>query len=75
MSALSMNGNNGLSRTEIRDLFSKHAGEAEITTALALLREAGKVEVERVGTGGRPAETWKLQTRDQSDRSAERSEP
>jgi hypothetical protein len=47
----------GLTRTAIRDLFSRHS-TAQVDRALEELRESGAVVVEKVSTGGRPSEVW-----------------
>ncbi len=48
----------GLTRTEIREIFSRNRSEAEINSALRLLDEYGLVRYEREETGGRPSERW-----------------
>ena len=48
----------GLSRTDIRDLFQKNQTSARIEQALALLKEFGRARCERVATGGKAAERW-----------------
>jgi hypothetical protein len=48
----------GLSRTEIRDLLSRHATAGSIAAALDLLHELGLARSERVETAGRPSEKW-----------------
>lgn len=47
----------GLTRTEIRDLFSRHAS-GEVDRALEDLRGTGRAIMEKVQTGGRPSEVW-----------------
>jgi hypothetical protein len=49
---------NGMSRTEIRDLFARHGQVDQITTALAALLAYGKVRFEERHTSGRPVEMW-----------------
>jgi hypothetical protein len=49
-----------LSRTEIRDLFGKHALKHDVDRALEVLQNLGMVEVQKVRTGGRSAEVWRL---------------
>jgi hypothetical protein len=48
----------GLSRTQIRDLFSRHAGKSAIDPALCQLEGLGLARIEIRETGGRPAEVW-----------------
>jgi len=48
----------GLTRTEIRDLFKRNKGEQEIGQALEALRRKGRVSCEKIETGGRAAERW-----------------
>lgn len=49
----------GLTRTEIRDLFGRNAGKADVTRALALLAEHGKAcRSEDRSHPGRPTERW-----------------
>lgn len=48
----------GLSRTEIRDLFSKHGLRAQIDRALNGLGAAGLARMQRTPTAGRPEERW-----------------
>jgi hypothetical protein len=50
----------GLNRTQIRDLFQRHASGARIDGALELLRSAQMAESSGTSTGGRPAEVWKV---------------
>ena len=49
---------NGLTRTNIRDLFGRHKDAGDIARALDLLLQRGLVRSETRGTGGRPTETW-----------------
>jgi hypothetical protein len=49
---------NGLTRTEIRDLFGRNRSEAEITAALTTLEERGLARRVQVPTEGRPVERW-----------------
>jgi hypothetical protein len=56
--ALRAAGDEGLSRTEIRDLFGRHKGADRINQALGLLQKLGRVHKEDVPTAGRPAERW-----------------
>jgi len=48
----------GMTRTQVRDYFGRHARSADLDRALGLLREHGLVTCQSVGTGGRPAERW-----------------
>jgi hypothetical protein len=49
----------GMTRTQIRDLFGRNKGAARIDQSLALLLGEGRVRMEQhVNTGGRPAEKW-----------------
>jgi hypothetical protein len=50
----------GLTRTEIRDLFNRNKNAARIDQGLAILEEYGKVFLEKktTGTKGRPEERW-----------------
>ncbi|MDQ2744599.1 MAG: bifunctional DNA primase/polymerase [Chloroflexota bacterium] len=47
-----------LSRTQIRDLFGRHANEGRIETALQHLAVTGKATAGTQSTGGRPVEIW-----------------
>jgi phage/plasmid primase-like uncharacterized protein len=49
----------GLSRTEIRDLFGRHRRSHEIERALGVLARQGLARPERVQTAGRPTDVWK----------------
>ena len=48
----------GMTRTEIRDHFSRHKRSAELGRALNVLQEYGLARCEREGTEGRPEERW-----------------
>lgn len=48
----------GVTRTEIRDLFVRHAQRSQIDRALSTLRANGLARVEKTPTGGRPEERW-----------------
>ncbi len=57
--ALRQQGEAGMTRTEIRDLFKRHRSSNQLGRALDVLTEQGKVKrAERPETGGRPAEAW-----------------
>jgi hypothetical protein len=60
LSALCSAGGNGLSRTDIRDMFVRHLSAARIERALGVLHKANLATVEKVNTGGRPAEVWRI---------------
>ena len=51
-------GSEGLTRTEIRETFSRNRSEAEITNALRVLEENNLATCVREETGGRPSERW-----------------
>jgi hypothetical protein len=61
----------GMTRTEIRDLFGRHRSGSRIDAALAILAEAGMAAMGVEQTSGRPAERWRA-TRDISDQSDQR---
>jgi hypothetical protein len=48
----------GISRNEIHRRISSNVKAAELVKVLARLRDAGRVRVEKVETGGKPAEKW-----------------
>jgi len=48
----------GMTRTEIRDLFKRHRTKAEIDVALTSLIERGKVDKRMEATAGRSVEVW-----------------
>jgi hypothetical protein len=56
--ALRAVGAEGLSRTEIRDLFGRHKSADRINGALGELLKLGRVCKADVSTGGRPTERW-----------------
>jgi hypothetical protein len=49
---------NGLTRTDIREAFSRNRSETEISNALRALEEHGLARCVREETGGRPSERW-----------------
>jgi hypothetical protein len=49
----------GLTRTDIRDAFGRHASTDKIGAALDLLKRRRLATCETVSTGGRPVETWR----------------
>jgi Protein of unknown function (DUF3987) len=48
----------GLTRNELRDLFSRHRSSTRINQALKYLREQGRARNASQATGGRPEERW-----------------
>jgi hypothetical protein len=58
--ALQQAGADGMTRTEIRDLFSRNKSSDRIDMALQLLRTMGRAKPAggTGGTGGRPVEVW-----------------
>ena len=52
------NADDGLTGTEIRDLFGRHASVKDITRALAQLEAAGLVVRVKEKTAGRPVTRW-----------------
>lgn len=48
----------GLTRNEIRELFSRHRSSTRIGQALDYLRDLGRIYSEYQATGGRPVERW-----------------
>lgn len=56
--ALKAAGDDGLTRTKIRDLFKRHQASERVTRALTILGEAGYVRREERETGGRPVIVW-----------------
>jgi len=48
----------GLTRTEIRDVFGRHGRAPEIDAALRSLSETGMASCEHEQTNGRPVERW-----------------
>jgi hypothetical protein len=51
-------GNDGLTRTAIRDLFGRHTSAERINQALGELLRLGRVRKTSEHTGGRPTERW-----------------
>jgi hypothetical protein len=58
MMALVRAGNEGMTRTSIRDLFGRHRSGDRVGAALAVLSAKKRARMEMAATGGRPAETW-----------------
>ena len=59
MRRLQRAGDDGLTRTEISDVFRRHLSADRIGAALDLLRRKGLATCESVSTGGRPTELWR----------------
>src|SRR5579875_503162 len=53
----------GLTRTELRDLFGRNLPGGRIEAALATLGAAGRAKRHRAATAGRPAEVWTAHSR------------
>lgn len=51
----------GLTRTQLRDLFSRNRTGNDVEQALQALTRTQRAHPERVNTGGRPAELWHAQ--------------
>ena len=60
MDALRAAGKEGLTRTQIRDLFGRHKSADAVNMALGLLSAMGRVRHRNEVTGGRPTERWFL---------------
>jgi hypothetical protein len=60
LEALKGTATDGMSRTEIRDLFGRNKKADRINAALASLLRLGRVRREHDKTGGRPSERWFL---------------
>jgi hypothetical protein len=56
--ALQQAGAKGMTRTAIRDLFSRHKSGDRIGAALALLLQKGRARMDQAVSAGRPTETW-----------------
>src|SRR5262249_890162 len=48
----------GMTRTEINNLFGRHRTADQISTALAMLQRTGRAKFTTTETKGRPLETW-----------------
>ena len=48
----------GLTRTQLRDLFARNLPAARLDAALTTLGTAGRTRRQRLSTAGRPAEIW-----------------
>ena len=51
----------GLTRTQLRDLFQRNRTGNDVEQALQTLTRTQRAHPERVSTGGRPAELWHAQ--------------
>ena len=58
MEALTAAGKDGMSRTEISNLFGRNRSADRLARALFMLLNAGRVRREQEETGGRKAERW-----------------
>jgi hypothetical protein len=54
-----LNAEDGLTKTNIRDLFHRNQKANQINSALSLLKELGRIEVEKKETAGRPIEIYR----------------
>jgi hypothetical protein len=58
LTELKEKGENGLTRTEIRDLFDRHISNDKLNAALAFLLEHRLAEPRKEATKGKPKEVW-----------------
>ena len=58
LQALKNAGEDGMTRTNIRDFFGRHQSASRIEAALATLLGKGMVRMEGKVSGGRPTEVW-----------------
>lgn len=58
MEALRKSGTVGMTRTSIRNLFSRHGDKTRIDKALEYLRSNGRARMDKQRTNGRSLETW-----------------
>jgi hypothetical protein len=63
LDALDQAGETGLTRDELRDVFSRHRTRGELDSALRLLLDAGWITEAIEETGGRPATRYRLAAR------------
>ena len=49
---------NGMTRTDINSLFSRHQSSSRMGTALQLLATTGRARLKTTQSGGRPSEVW-----------------
>ena len=61
LAALKAAGPDGMARTQVSNLFSRHQLSARISTAIALLERLGKAE--RVASGGHGEQRWRLRSK------------
>ncbi len=59
--------NDGLTKTQIRDLFQRNASANQVNAALKLLIEVGKIKVIKEETDGRPRELYRARHNDIND--------
>ena len=57
------NNPDGLTRTDVRDLFKRHQSSERIDRILTDFEAKGIAVLEREQTGGRPKEVWKIATK------------
>jgi len=57
----------GLTKTQLRDLFQRNASASQINAALKLLVELGKIEFIKEETDGRPREIYLARQHDKND--------
>lgn len=67
LSALQASNENGLSRTDIRDLFDRNLSKNEMDMALQYLFDAKLARFEKKETKGKPKEIWFARTNDFND--------
>ena len=58
LKSLQRAGSDGMTRTEIRDLFGRHRKSEQVNRALRVLLQQGSVRCKREKTDGRPTERW-----------------
>ncbi|MGI9036366.1 MAG: primase C-terminal domain-containing protein [Pyrinomonadaceae bacterium] len=57
----------GLTKTQIRDVFQRNTSAGQINSALKLLIELGKLEIIKEQTDGRPREIYRARQHDKND--------
>lgn len=62
-----LSAEDGLTKTQLRDLFQRNANANQINSALKLLVELGKIEVIKEETDGRPREIYRARHNDKND--------
>ena len=60
LTALRAAGDGGITQTDIRDLFKRHANSERIGIALELLRARGLAHCAQASTSEQPSEVWRL---------------